>query len=224
MELKKNPSKDVHRFSRHFFFAGLCMSIALVIMAFEWKTKQEPSCNLPQPPPETTFVVPDVPVTVADQPQQPKPVKKVQLFNPDKITEALNNPTGPDEPEVVVEFPGDIPPLYIELPREPLKDTFIVVEKKPLPIGGYETFYKHIGKSITYPKKARYNETEGKVFVEFVVNPYGEVVNPKIIKGIGSGCDEEAIRVLTQTKWEPGKQRGQPVNVKLVMPITFKLN
>jgi periplasmic protein TonB len=195
-------------------------------MAFEWQTKQEPSCTLPQPPPETTFVLPDVPVIAADQPQQPKPIEKIQLFNPDKITEAYENPAEPDESEVMIEFPanGISGPISIDIPYEPLKDTFIVVEKMPLPKGGYETFYKHIGKSITYPRKAQFNSTQGKVFVEFVINPYGEVVNPKIIKGIGNGCDEEAIRVLTQTKWEPGKQRGRPVNVKMVMPVTFKLN
>ena len=64
---------------------------------------------------------------------------------------------------------------------------------------------------------------DGKVFVEFVVNRQGELSNVKVIKGIGAGCDEEALRVLALTHWEAGRQRGRPVNVRMVMPISFKI-
>ena len=66
--------------------------------------------------------------------------------------------------------------------------------------------------------------TEGNVFVEFIVNKNGEPSDLKIIRGIGSGCDEEALRVLSLTKWEPGKQRGKPVRVKMVIQLNFKLD
>jgi protein TonB len=65
---------------------------------------------------------------------------------------------------------------------------------------------------------------EGKVFVEFIVDKDGSITEVTVMKGIGSGCDEEAIRVIKAApKWNPGKQRGQPVKVKLIVPITFKL-
>jgi protein TonB len=65
---------------------------------------------------------------------------------------------------------------------------------------------------------------EGRVFVEFVVNRDGSIVDVKFIKGIGAGCDEEAVRVVQSAPaWKPGKQRGKPVRQKMVIPIIFKL-
>jgi protein TonB len=76
---------------------------------------------------------------------------------------------------------------------------------------------------MKYPTKAKTRNTEGRVFVEFVVNKEGMPVNMKVLRGIGNGCDEEAMRVLSLAKWNPGKQRGRQVSVKMVMPIYFKL-
>jgi len=65
---------------------------------------------------------------------------------------------------------------------------------------------------------------EGRVFVQFVVDKDGSITNVEVLKGIGGGCDEEAVRVVKNApKWNPGKQRGRPVRVKMVLPITFKL-
>jgi protein TonB len=65
---------------------------------------------------------------------------------------------------------------------------------------------------------------EGKVFVQFVVDKDGTLTDIKAVKGIGAGCDEEAVRVLKAApKWKPGKQRGRPVKVRMILPITFKL-
>ena len=65
---------------------------------------------------------------------------------------------------------------------------------------------------------------EGKVFVQFVVDKDGNLTNVQAIKGIGAGCDEEAVRVIAKAKrWSPGKQRGRPVKVRMILPITFKL-
>lgn len=76
---------------------------------------------------------------------------------------------------------------------------------------------------MRYPKTAQRNHTQGKVFIEFVVDRTGTVSQLKIVKGIGDGCDEEAMRVISQTRWEPGRQRGKPVNVRLTLPVQFKL-
>ena len=96
-------------------------------------------------------------------------------------------------------------------------------ERQPEPINGLKAFYEQLGKSIKYPTQAKRNGTEGKVFVEFIINKNGEPSDLKILRGIGSGCDEEAMRVLALTKWEPGKQRGKPVRVKMILPIYFQL-
>jgi protein TonB len=226
MEPKKNPSKDVHRYSGHFFLTGLCISIALLIMAFQLETRKRiPPAWLP-PPPDLLNSYQEVPVIIPEVPVEPPPPGKIIQIDLSRLTETPDNFEIPEITEPTVEtIPAPAPPAMEVIPAyEPVKDTFIVVEKMPVPLGGYQAFYKSLSKAITYPHAAKRSSTEGRVFVEFVINQLGQAVNFKVIKGIGSGCDEEAIRVLSSTEWEPGKQRGRPVNVKMVLPVTFKLN
>ncbi|MGB3777473.1 MAG: energy transducer TonB [Tunicatimonas sp.] len=102
---------------------------------------------------------------------------------------------------------------------------YTVVENQPEPKGGIGTFYKHIGNNIRYPQEARQAGIEGKVFVQVVVDEYGQLTQAKVLKGIGGGCDEEAIRVVQEApEWIPGTTNGQTVNVKMVIPIRFELD
>jgi len=78
-------------------------------------------------------------------------------------------------------------------------------------------------KQINYPDMARKAGIEGRVIIQFIVNEQGEVEDPRVIRGIGGGCDKEALRVVKQAKFEPGRQRGNPVRVQYSLPITFKL-
>lgn len=226
MEPKKNPNKDVHRYTKQFFLIGFAISVAVVIVAFEWQSRvaQKPVDGLP-PQQEVTFYPYEVIQVKHEIPSTEKP-KKIKLINPDKIIVADNTePEIKDEP-LVIETPtvNVTGPIEIDIPVEATIDTFIVVEKMPLPVGGYEAFYKKVSTSIKYPSRAKQRNAHGKVFVEFVVSPSGEPVNFKIVKGIGNGCDEEAVRVLKQIRWEPGKQRGNPVFVKMTLPVHFRLN
>ena len=103
-------------------------------------------------------------------------------------------------------------------------DVYMVVEDQPTPEGGMKAFYQYVGQNMKYPTKARRMGIEGKVFIQFVVNKDGALTDVKAIKGIGAGCDEEAVRVIKEASaWNPGQQKGQPVKVRMVMPITFKL-
>lgn len=102
---------------------------------------------------------------------------------------------------------------------------FTVVEHQPEPPNGIREFYQFIGDNIKYPTEARKAGIEGKVFVQFVVNEYGELTDIKTLKGIGRGCDEEAMRVIEESPaWNPGITNGKAVNVRMVLPITFKLD
>ena len=104
-------------------------------------------------------------------------------------------------------------------------EVFMVVEDQPVPEGGMETFYRYVAENMKYPTQARQQGTEGKVFVQFVVDKDGALTDVKAIRGIGSGCDEEAVRVIKEAPaWNPAKQRGKFVKVRMVMPITFKIN
>lgn len=226
MEPKKNPAKDVHRHTKQFFLIGFALSVSLVIVAFEWRSRisQKTGCDLPLPQ-EITFYPYEVIHAKYETPSPEKP-KKVILINPNKISEANN--TEPEindvSPSIEVDKINVNGPMVVDIPIETPIDTFICSEIMPIPIGGFDAFYKHLGKSVKYPSLAKRTNTEGKVFVEFVINEFGESVNFKVVKGIGSGCDEEAIRVLKLVQWEPGKQRGKPVAVRKVLPVYFKLN
>jgi TonB family protein len=118
------------------------------------------------------------------------------------------------------------PPDAPNAPAPPLADgIFLVVEEQPAPVGGYEAFYKYIGENIQYPQQARLQGIEGKVFVQFVVYNDGSIADVQVLKGIGAGCDAEAVKVIVNApKWNPGKQDGKPVNVRMSVPIAFKLN
>jgi TonB family protein len=100
-----------------------------------------------------------------------------------------------------------------------------VVEWSAEPKGGMEEFYRHLATVITYPTEARQKGIEGRVFVEFIVNTDGSISDVVVVKGIGSGCDEEAARVVALSNpWNPGKQKGQVVRQRMVVPIIFKLS
>ena len=102
--------------------------------------------------------------------------------------------------------------------------TFSVVENNPEFPGGEDALYKYLAENIRYPEQAKKEKVQGRVFVRFVVDKDGSVVKSEVLRGIGNGCDEEALRVVNaMPKWTPGKQRGKPVNVQYVIPVNFKL-
>ncbi len=99
-------------------------------------------------------------------------------------------------------------------------EVFVVVEEMPELIGGYNALYD----CIRYPETARKAGVEGRVIIQFVVDESGNVTNPKVLRGVGAGLDEEALRCVQQLKFKPGRQRGRPVRVRFTIPIVFKLD
>lgn len=103
--------------------------------------------------------------------------------------------------------------------------TYRVIEEMAEPANGIAPFYNYVGRSMRYPKEARLSGIEGRVFAEFIVEKDGSISGIKVIRGIGGGCDEEAVRVIgASPKWKAGLQRGQPVRTKFGLPIIFKLD
>lgn len=100
-----------------------------------------------------------------------------------------------------------------------------IIEKYPEFEGGMAAWAKFIQRNLRYPEEAMEKETQGKVFVSFVVEKDGSISNVSVIKGIGNGCDEEAIRVIKKSpKWKPGQQHNTTVRVRYTMPLAFMLN
>ena len=90
--------------------------------------------------------------------------------------------------------------------------------------GGEAALNAYLAKNINYPQMAVDNEIQGKVIVEFVVGKDGSIRDAKLVKGIGFGCNEEAVRVIkNMPKWQAGKQNGREVNVSYRVPVKFIL-
>lgn len=156
-------------------------------------------------------------------------------------TSQQQKPPAPPRPPVPVEVPNDqvIPDnnlnidaelridKKIKMPESPgtgkeeekEEDFFVVVEQMPELIDGLAALQK----KIRYPEKARRAGIEGRVIVEFIVNKDGTVEDPHVVRGIGGGCDEEAVRAVSQSIFRPGRQRGEPVRVQYSLPVLFKL-
>ncbi len=100
-----------------------------------------------------------------------------------------------------------------------------MVDDMPEYVGGMDSLMAFIQKNMKYPGDARKKGIEGRVFVSFVVTKEGVVVDPGIAKGVDAEIDKEALSVVSRfPKWIPGRQKGEAVDVKFVLPINFKLN
>jgi len=111
-----------------------------------------------------------------------------------------------------------------EIMEEHTPEIVDIAEQQPEFPGGYGAFYAYVKKNLKYPRFARKQSVEGKVYIQFIVDTNGALTDVKVIRGIGFGCDAEAVRVVRNSKhWKPGKQRYKPVKVRMVIPIHFKL-
>ena len=224
MELKKNPEADLFKKSSFYMSIGLMVSLLLTVMAFEWKSYDDNDLvNLGSLDADFEELQ-DIPITEQPPPPPPQvtPPEIIEVPDEEEIEEEIEvNLDVEVTEETVIE---DV--VFEEAPEEEAADEiFQFVEDQPAPIGGMKAFYAYVGKQMKYPAQARRMGVEGKVYVSFVVGKDGALTDVQVLKGIGAGCDEEAIRVLSSApKWKPGKQRGRPVRVRMQLPIIFKLN
>lgn len=223
MEVKKYPKADLTKKSGLFLNIGMVLSLLIIITAFEWRFYNDASTVDLGMVNDNFEDLMDIPQT--EQPPPPPP--KVQQ---PEIIEVPDDQDIEDEIEVNLDVEmtqetviEDV--IFDTAPEEEVADEiFTIVEDQPEPEGGMAAFYAYVNKNIKYPAQARRMGIEGKVFVQFVVERDGTLTEVQAIKGIGAGCDEEAVRVIEGApKWKPGKQRGRPVKVRMILPITFKL-
>jgi protein TonB len=117
---------------------------------------------------------------------------------------------------------GPTAPPVVEAPKK--EEIFTRVEQMPQFGSGERELLEYLAKNIKYPTIARENGIQGTVVIQFVVDKDGSVTEPTVVREVGGGCDEEALRVIkTMPKWIPGKQQGKPVKVRYTLPVKFKL-
>ncbi len=117
--------------------------------------------------------------------------------------------------------------IVIEEPveEEVVDEVFTIVEQQPEFPGGRDAIYQYIQKKFKYPSQAKRMGIEGRVSVQFVVDKSGNITEVQAVRGIGAGCDEEAVRIIkSMPKWKAGKHRGKAVKVKMILHIVFELN
>lgn len=125
--------------------------------------------------------------------------------------------------DMTVGLIDEIMPEVGEIDDE-MDDVYMVVEDDPTFPGGRDSLYKFLAENIKYPQEAKDNNISGRVFVSFIVEPDGSITNPRLLRDIGGGCGQEAIRVVKlMPRWNPGKEKGQPVRVQFNLPVNFTL-
>jgi periplasmic protein TonB len=219
MEARKNPEVDLERRKGSFTLIGLLVALAISLVAFEWTTFERqlgelgqlqmdfleeevipPSATPPPPPPP-----PPAPTTVLEIVDDEEDIVEVEM----------------DDQEVKEDTKVEIVQREEVVEEEQI---FTIVEEMPSFPGGEAELFKYLGKNIKYPQMATDAGISGVVYVTFVVDKDGKIRDVKVLRGIGGGCDEEAVRVVkSMPSWKPGKQRGKAVTVQYNLPIRFTL-
>lgn len=229
MEIKKSPKADLEGGKTMSILMGLVIALAVMFVAFEWGTREvlvatasdgvadiiaeeeieitRPENTPPPPPPPPPPAVVEVLNVVEDD---------VEIEQQDILSSEDNQ----SEAQAQVY----VPPAVVEEEEESAQQIFTVVEEMPEFPGGNTELLKYLATSIRYPVIAQENGIQGRVTCSFVVNRDGSVVDAEVVRGVDPSLDKEALRVIgLMPKWKPGKQRGKPVRVKYIVPVTFRL-
>jgi protein TonB len=225
MEIKKNPEADINRKKPALFMLGMVAALAMILTLGEY-TSAEIKYGLEKKKSGDKLEMEEVleMPNSTPPPPPPPPPPPVLLTN----VETTEDEDEVNEDVVVVnnDDAEEIKVVDIVVEEKVVVDEiFDVVEEQPEYPGGIQELYNFIGKNFKYPEMARAANVQGKVYVQFVVGKDGSIGDVKILRGLGSGLDEEATRVVKMMpKWKAGKQRGKEVKVRYNLPIVCKLN
>lgn len=144
-------------------------------------------------------------------------------FGKREEAQTVRKKSPPPPPPIEVEITLKAPPPVEKTPKD--EAIFVGVETQPNFPGGDQEMYRFLSANINYPAAATRANVQGRVVIQFVIEKDGSVSAPKVLKGIGFGTDQEAVRVVSSMpKWSPGMQNGTPVRVYYTIPIMFQLS
>lgn len=228
MEIKKTPKADLENRRTLFTEIGLVVALLVVWGAFSYSTKEKAVASLGEDTQvvEVEDMVPITEETPPPPPESPKiPVLSDQIdIVEDDIKVDDNFMSLEDDASLGVEIMD-----YVEEVKEEVVEEeaipFQLVEEKPSFNGGdANEFSKWVNSKLQYPEIAKENGVQGRVTLQFTVNPDGSVSNVKVLRGVDSSLDKEAVRVVSMSpKWKPGKQRDRAVKVTYTFPVIFQL-
>lgn len=179
----------------------------------------------PPPPPKeipkvttTKFLPPEIKHDEEVQKPEPPPEEVKGNTANETVKGVDESYEAPVDPDAKSEAP-------VEPPQPKEEEIFTAVEQQAEFPGGIAGFARYLQRNLKYPAAAQRANVQGKVYVQFVINTDGSVQDVSVIKSVGFGCDEEAIRVIKSgPRWNPGKQSGRAVRSRFTQPITFQLS
>lgn len=218
MPKRKEDRADLKRRYPLYLEIGFIATLGLLILAFrvDWNPPAEGDYDVQE---QEQIDIEEIRPTqqIETPPPPPKPPVPVEVPNDEELLDdELDLDASLDINEAVESTP---PPPEPEEEEEEEPEVFVVVENMPELVGGLA----ELQRNIRYPEMAKKAGVEGRVIVQFIVDEQGNVLDPQVVRGLGAGLDEEAVRAVQQAQFTPGKQRGQPVRVKMSLPITFRL-
>ena len=229
MEQKKTAKADLENKKGFFLQIGLIFALAVTLVAFEYKSYDKK--ELMDLSGGKRAETPEEMIQITQQQNTPPPPAPpasttiINIVDNDAIVnDDISIDAEADENTQMEEYKAPVVATQAVEEEVAEAEIFTVVEEAPSYPGGDEARIRFLQENIKYPQMARESGIQGTVYVTFVVEKNGSVTDVKVLRGIGGGCDEEAIRVIqAMPPWNPGKQRGKPVRVQFNMPIRFVL-
>lgn len=227
MEIKKTPKADLENRRTLYTEIGLVVALLVVWGAFSYSTKEKAVASLGE---DTQVVEVEDMVPIIQETPPPPETPKIPVLSDqidiveDDIKVDDNFMSLEDDANLGVEIMD-----YVEEVKEEVVEEeaipFQLVEEKPSFNGGdANEFSKWVNSKLQYPEIAKENGVQGRVTLQFTVNPDGSVSNVKVLRGVDSSLDKEAVRVVSMSpKWKPGKQRDRAVKVTYTFPVIFQL-
>lgn len=216
----KKSKADLKKYYTVFLEFGMILSL-LIFLGITQIPLQNNSGDVALTEDQETVKMEKVEQTIQEDkpPPPPRPPVPVQVPNDEVLEGEVPDIDAELNLNEEIEVPSQPPAEETEEEEEEEENFFVVVEQMPELKGGLQSLQE----KIQYPDMARKAGIEGRVVIQFIVNEQGQVENPKVVRGIGGGCDKEALRVVKKANFEPGRQRGEPVRVQYSLPIVFRL-
>ena len=215
MEIKKSPKASLENKRALFLEIGLVLTLLIVLGAFEWTTKEKAvavleSDNTPVELEEMVPITQETPPPPPAAPEIPQLSDQIEIVDDEIEVENIFQSLEDNE-NIGVQIMDYVEETVVEETIEEEAIPFQLVEEKP-------TFM------LVYPEIAKENGIQGRVTLQFTVEADGSVTNVKVLRGVDSSLDKEAVRVVSSSpKWAPGKQRDRAVKVTYTFPVIFQL-
>lgn len=226
MEIKKSPKADLQNRKGLFLEIGLIISLSLVIAAFLYAPDEYRIEAVEQ---EVVIVEQEIVEITRNELKPPAPPQKVEIKVYNDILDIVTNDTEVKTDISFDEFMDglDMDVSYVVQEEEEIEEDTPIIKAEQMPTfqgGDLMKFREWVQKRLRYPQIAQENNIAGRVTLSFVIEKDGTLTNIEVMQSPDRSLSEEAIRVLkTSPKWEPGRQRNQPVRVKYTLPVAFQI-